>query len=294
MGSDGSEPGRDTRLLPASENAKRFFADAGPRVPALLYHHVGPSRTGTHRNLTVSPRRFEEQMRWVARRGYVSVKPSDWLRWIRGGEDLPEKPILLTFDDAYADTAEYGLPIVRKYGFSCVVFLVTQRLGGTNTWDQASGVEPLQLMTAEQIRHWAGQGIEFGAHSRTHVDLTQLSSAECAEEITGSKNDLIALLGSPVASFAYPYGKHNETVRKSVRQEFDLAFTAEEGMNDLRTDPHLLRRTLVRANDSLVHFALIAHSGLRVSGWRVRLAVRTRFKKMLRRLTQQASKRSSE
>ena len=154
--------------------------------------------------------------------------------------------------------------------------------------------EPLQLMTAEEIRHWASQGIEFGAHSRTHVDLTQLSSAECAEEITSSKNDLIALLGSPVISFAYPYGKFNETVHELVRQEFDLAFTAEEGMNDLRADPHLLRRTLVRAGDSLVHFALIAHSGLRVSGWRVRLAARTRFKKMLRRLTQPASKRSSE
>jgi peptidoglycan/xylan/chitin deacetylase (PgdA/CDA1 family) len=242
----------------------------------------------------VSSQRFEEQMRWLARRRYVSVKPSDWLRWVRRGEDLPEKPILLTFDDAYADTAEYALPIVRKYGFSCVVFVVTRQVGGTNTWDQATSAEPLQLMTAEEIRHWASQGIEFGAHSRTHVDLTQLSTADCAEEITSSKNDLIALLGSPVISFAYPYGKFNETVHKSVRQEFDLAFTAEEGMNDPRTDPHLLRRTLVRAGDSLVHFALIAHSGLRVSGWRVRLAARTRFKKMLRRLTQPASKRSSE
>ena len=141
--------------LPASKNADRNSAEAGPRL-LLLYHHVGPSRPGIDSKLTLSPQRFEQQMRWLARRGYAGVKPSDWLRWIRGGEGLPEKPILLTFDDAYADTAEYGLPIVRKYGFSCVVFVVTERLGGTNAWDQARGRATLQLMTAEQIRHWAG------------------------------------------------------------------------------------------------------------------------------------------
>ena len=107
------------------------------KLPVLLYHHVGHFKPGTYRELTVLPEKFERQIRWLARRGYIGVRPADWLNWVRDGKSLPEKPILLTFDDAYADVAEYALPILRKYGFSGAVFVVTERLGGTNTWDEA-------------------------------------------------------------------------------------------------------------------------------------------------------------
>jgi peptidoglycan/xylan/chitin deacetylase (PgdA/CDA1 family) len=138
---------------------------------------------------------------------------------------------------------------------------VTGRLGGTNTWDEAEGSGTLHLMTAEQIRSWAEQGIEFGAHSRTHPDLTKLSTAECSAEVAGSKSDLSALLGSPVVSFAYPYGECNDAVRDLVRLEFDLAFSVEEGMNYLRGDPHLLRRAYIGPKDSLTEFGLIVRLG---------------------------------
>jgi peptidoglycan/xylan/chitin deacetylase (PgdA/CDA1 family) len=282
MRGEGPETGHNSRLLPATKNTDRISANAGPRTPVLLYHHVGPPRPGIDRKLTMSPQRFEQQMRWLARRGYVGLRPSDWSRWIRGERGLPENPILLTFDDAYADTADYALPILREYGLSGAVFVVTERLGATNAWDEARGCVTLQLMTAEQIQYWAGQGIEFGAHSRTHADLTHLPSAECWEEIVGSKNDLAALLGNPVVSFAYPYGKYNDAVRDLVGREFDLAFSVEEGMNDLRGDPHLIRRTLVCANDSLLRFALMVRSGLSVDGWRIKFRVRTRLKRLLR------------
>jgi len=288
---DRSEIDRNTRLLAANEKADRLSSQVGMRIPALLYHHVGPSRPGIHHKLTVSPERFEQQIRWLARHNYSGIKPSDLLRWMRDGKGLPEKPILLTFDDAYADTAEYALPVLRMYGLSGAVFVVTERLGEINAWDEIRGSITLRIMTAEQIRYWVGEGIEFGAHSRTHADLTQLASAECSEEISGSRNDLTALLDRPALSFAYPYGKFNDAVHELVKREFDLAFTVEEGMNDLRRDPHLLRRTLICANDSLLQFALKARSGLSFDGWRVKLAIRTRLKRLLRRLTHSASKR---
>ena len=108
--------------------------------------------------MTVSPAKFEQQIRWLARRGFQGICPRDWLQWLREGKGLPDKPILLTFDDAYADTAEYALPILKKYGFGAAVFVVTERLGGTNTWDEAEGCGTLHLMTAEQIRYWADAG----------------------------------------------------------------------------------------------------------------------------------------
>ncbi len=252
------------------------------KLPVLLYHHVGPFRAGTYRELTVSPKKFEKQVRWLTRRGYVGIKPADWLEWVREGKSLPEKPILLTFDDAYADTAEYALPILRKYRFSGTVFVVTERLGGTNTWDEAQGCGTLHLMTAEQIRYWDGQGIEFGAHSRTHAHLSKLSAADLSAEVVGSRNDLSALLSHPVVSFAYPYGDYNDAVRDLVRGEFDLSFSIQEGLNYLSGDRHLLKRAYIGPFDSIVEFALSVRRGgiRRIRDWRGKLRLRTRLKRL--------------
>ena len=115
-------------------------------------------------------------------------------------------------------------------------------------------------MTAEQIREWAAHGIEFGAHSRTHPDLTALSQAALVEEVAGSGQDLAGIVGTRVVSFAYPYGFHNEPVLNCVRGAFDLAFGTDEGLNDIATDPYLLLRTMVQPTDSWMDLR-----------WRVRL-----------------------
>lgn len=248
--------------------------------PALLYHRVGPFRPGAHVELTVSPERFERQIRWLVRRGYSGISPTDWLASARGSKPLPPKPIMLTFDDAYADTAEYALPVLQRNGFSGAVFVVTGRLGGTNTWDEAEGSETLRLMTEEQVRYWAMRGIEFGAHSRTHPHLPKLSEARIADEVMGSKNDLAGLLENPVASFAYPYGEFSAEVLKFVQDGFDLAFTAEEGMNDLQDDPYLLKRAFVGPNESFCEFIFNVRSGRSMRGWRIKLALRTRLRKL--------------
>jgi peptidoglycan/xylan/chitin deacetylase (PgdA/CDA1 family)/glycosyltransferase involved in cell wall biosynthesis len=237
-----------------------FQAEFGMRLPVLLYHHVGPLRPGTYPELTVSPEKFERQIRWLARRGYVGVPPSAWLAWCKEGRALPDRPILLTFDDAYADLTEHAFPVLRRYGFNATVFVVTGQMGGTNAWDEKEGSGRHELMTAEQIRYWASQGIEFGAHSRSHADLRALQGSDLTDEVTGSGRDLAELLGTRVLSFAYPYGYHSGAVEKCLESSFALAFGVEEGLNCLQTDLLLLRRTMVQPDDSLSDFA-----------WRVRL-----------------------
>ena len=100
----------------------------GMRLPVLLYHHVGPHRPGTISGLTVSPERFEKHVRWLARRGYQGIRSADWLKWRREGKGLPDKPILFTFDDAYADLVKYAFPILHRYGFGASVYVVTGQL----------------------------------------------------------------------------------------------------------------------------------------------------------------------
>jgi peptidoglycan/xylan/chitin deacetylase (PgdA/CDA1 family) len=258
-----------------------------------MYHHVGPAVLGTNPDLTVTPAQFERQLRWLKSRGYTSILPTDWLNYVSHGNALPKRPLLLTFDDAYADLAECCFPLLEKYGFTAVVFVPTANIGGTNTWDQPIWPEPHRVLSAEQILHWVGRGIEFGAHSRTHPDLTKLSVAECMAEIVGSKNDLVALLGLPIVSFAYPYGENNEASRDFVREEFGLGFGTEEGMNNLRTDRHLLRRIYIGPNDSLVEFALFMRldGAKRVRDHLSKFRVRTRLKSAIRWISRTFSQR---
>jgi len=270
----------------AAGSWKALHSEFAVRLPVLLYHHVGPVRPGTIRGLTLSPERFERQMGWLARRGYIGIRPSDWVRWRREGKGLPEKPVLLTFDDGYADLTEYALPVLRRYSFGAVVFVVTGQVGGTNAWDEARGSGTHQLMTAEQIRYWAAQGIEFGAHSRTHADLTTLAPHGLEQEVIGSGSDLSSIVGSRVVSFAYPYGAYNQTVCDCVRGAFDLAFCADdrmEGMNHLLTDPCLLRRTMVQTGDSLLALESRVRWGRNpIQNVRARVSLRSRLKRAAR------------
>ncbi len=218
-------------------------------------------------------------MRWLARRGYAGIRPSDWLAWRRGEAALPDKPVLITFDDAYADVAEYALPVLDGYGFGAAVFVVTGQVGKTNTWDERQGSGTHPLMTAQQIRQWAGQGIEFGAHSRTHPDLRSLPAAELAEEIEGSKKDLTNLLGAPVLCFAYPYGESNAAVRQCAGAAFALAFGGDEkGLNHLATELDLLRRIMVWPQDSWLDLALCVRFGWHPRGKMRGLLLRAKWK----------------
>lgn len=257
----------------------------GVTLPVLLYHHVGPARPGTYPELTISPERFEQQVRWLARHGYVAVRPSDWQSWRLGAGPLPDKPVLLTFDDGYADLAEFALPVLERHGFGAAVFVVTGEIGGTNRWDEERGAGTHRLMSADQIREWSARGIEFGAHGRSHADFTTLADADLASELFGCASDLADLLGKPPAAFAYPYGYYDERVTERARRVFDLAFTCDEGMNDLRTAPYRLLRTMVQPRDLWPDFSFRVWFGWSpLERLRARLRLRTRVAATVERL----------
>ena len=225
------------------------------KLPILVYHDVGYPVPAAWPALTIVPEQFERQMRWLEDHGYVGIRPSDWLAWRRRGKEWLFKPVIITFDDAYANIAKHALPLLRRLGFAAAVYVVTARIGASSSWDEAKGLKTLELMGAEQIQHWAGEGIEFGAHGRTHVNLTTLSEIQLAEEVEGSAHDLSVLLGVRTTSFAYPYGAHDPSVRECVGRVVDMALTVEPGLNDLRTEPMKLHRTAIQPRDSMSAFA---------------------------------------
>lgn len=251
----------------------------GHRVAVLLYHHIGfRADTADHLSLTISPARFLRQMRWLKWRGYTAITPTQWLACREAGAPLPRKAVMLTFDDAYADLAQHALPVLERYGFPSAVFVITGKAQDFASW------EGRPTMTIEQIKHWARRGVEFGAHTRQHRDLTAISDEVLAAEVGGSKEDLMRA-GVPPLSFAYPYGFYNDRVRRSVSDVFPLAFTCDEGLNDMATDPLLLKRTMVQRSDSILDIELRAALGKSpLSQLRTRLRLRTRSRSVLRRL----------
>jgi peptidoglycan/xylan/chitin deacetylase (PgdA/CDA1 family) len=257
----------------------------GLSLPVLLYHRVGAPRAGTNALLTVPPEEFERQMRWLAGRGCVGIRPADWLAWCREGKALPQKPVLITFDDGYADLGEHALPVIRRLGFGAAVYVVTGRLGGRSAWDDKLGFGSHPLMTAEQIGYWAGRGIDFGAHSRSHPDLTVLDDDALGAEVEGSAEDLARLLGRRPVSFAYPYGIHNTRVRERVARSFDLALSCEPGRNSLLTDLHQLRRAEILPGDGVSKFVWRLYlDRLRPAHLRQRLRLRSRGKSALHKM----------
>ena len=231
------------------------------RLPVLMYHHVGPPQANFDRDLTVSTSQFEKQIRYLAGLGYTGIRAADWLAWIDEGKPLPEKPMLLTFDDAFQDLKDHAFPILERHGFGGVVFVVTHQVGKDNRWDEARGYDLLPCLTAAEIRSSAARGIEFGAHSRTHADFTRLNDAQLDDELGGSREDLAALLGEPVTTFAYPFGHYNQAAAACARRSIPLAFTTDDGLNTLATDRALLHRNMVYAWDRPIDLASLVWLG---------------------------------
>jgi peptidoglycan/xylan/chitin deacetylase (PgdA/CDA1 family)/glycosyltransferase involved in cell wall biosynthesis len=261
---------------------RREFATT---LPVLMYHHVGPPRPGTYPELTISPALFERHLRWLWRHRYTPIRSSDWIAWVREAKPLPAKPVLITIDDGYADVAEFALPILKRHGFTAVVYVVTSQIGGTNAWDEAQGSGTHRLMSADQIRDWTRAGIEFGVHTRTHPDLRSLAPDRLEAEIAGSADDLAELTGERPASFAYPYGYYNDAALQCAGHHFALAMTCDEGLNTLATRPESLRRVMIYPTDSMAEFAMRVRLGWSpIQHLRARLHPRARLRAVLRPL----------
>jgi len=160
---------------------------------------------------------FGGHLRWLRSNGWQSVSLSRVAAALAGGPPLPSRAVAITFDDGYRDNFEHAWPLLRRFGFSATVFIVTGAVGGDSSFDSGAGYEPAPMLAAGEIRLLRAGGIEFGSHTRTHPDsLPQLSGEELRDELAGSRRDLEAILDAPVELFAYPHSRHDEPVEAAV------------------------------------------------------------------------------
>lgn len=221
-------------------------------IAILSYHQTRrPPRRGVPvRSLVLPPWRFALQLRTLKALGWRGLSMRDLEPYLRG--ERTGKVFGITLDDGYVNNFEHALPILRGLGFTATSFIVTAQIGGSNAWDHAKGVPPAALMDEAQLRGWLEAGMELGAHTRNHVDLTACTDPVALDEIVGSKRDLEDRLGIEVRNFCYPYGEHRAEHAEMAREAgYATATTIVSTRARRGDDPMRVPRISIHLEDSL-------------------------------------------
>jgi peptidoglycan/xylan/chitin deacetylase (PgdA/CDA1 family) len=225
----------------------RLADEGGLRI--LFYHRVSNDRD----ELAVHPRRFREQMDYLAQAGYRVIDIVQVADLLDAGE-VPKRTVGLNFDDGYLDVAEHALPVLAEHGFRATVFIatgVTDRRASF-AWYRR---QPALLGWAEIAELDRGGTLEFEAHSVTHPNLLAVDDRSAAAEIEGSKRELEARLDRRVTALSYPAGLFGERERRlAVAAGYRAAVSCEPGVNLPDTDRFALRRRQIDARDRLLDF----------------------------------------
>ena len=213
----------------------------------LMYHKVNDVLGNT---VTVPVSLFDEQLAQLGELGYTPVSLEDVLAYYRDQAPLPERAVLITFDDGYLDNLENAVPVLKRCGYPAVLFVPIGYLDESRPLPHdehlaANGVLN-RTLDWEQLRELEGAGVRIESHGIGHRPLADLELDEATREITLSKLRLEERLGRRVRAFAYVKGSeaHYRPVHLSLLRQagYELAFTSISGANGPRTDPLQLHR----------------------------------------------------
>lgn len=199
-------------------------------VPVLAYHMIA----GDDDTYSVSEVNFDQQMQYLKENGYTAISLLEFAKAKKGKFTLPEKPIIITFDDGYDNNYTKAMPIMEKYGMKGTVFMVANDIGKKD------------YLTLDQLKGWQAHNMEIGSHTANHVPLATLTSEQKKEEIVASKL-LIEWKGLNTVFFmAYPFGSFDEESEQLLKENDYLGgLTGKSGLNTFDTNPYLLHRVNV-------------------------------------------------
>ncbi|MBI5555853.1 MAG: polysaccharide deacetylase family protein [Elusimicrobia bacterium] len=229
-------------------------------VAILMYHKIGlPPPNSQLSNLWVSQKKFVGQLRYLKEHNIPVITFADYYQMLQE-KKVPEKAAIITFDDGYQDNYTEAFPLLKKYGFKAMFFLVSDTIGIINKWHNLATESQQQMLSLEQIKEMQESGMEFGSHTLSHLNLQELSIKNAASQISKSKIALEKALGKPVDIFAYPYGAgaYNPAVKQLVRPAgYKLAVGIKQAINRIgREDYFALKRITVRGDENLFDFYL--------------------------------------
>ncbi|QMU80536.1 polysaccharide deacetylase family protein [Streptacidiphilus sp. PB12-B1b] len=218
----------------------------------LLYHAVTDDPPPWIARFTVRPRQFLAQLDAIRDSGRTPLTATGLTEALAGRAPLPERPIVVTIDDGFADLPRFTAPALAERGIPATAYLTTGALAA----DPRCLLPPAPMMTLDQVKEVADCGLEIGAHTVTHPQLDTLSTAEVLRELRTPKAVLEDVLGEPVPAFAYPHGYNSGAVRRLVRATgYTSATAVRDALSSTRDDPFRIARLMLKSTDTTAELA---------------------------------------
>lgn len=229
------------------------------RIPILMYHSISQSTNRRFQPFTVAPEAFAAQMAYLHQQGYTPMTVTQAMQARTSITDQwPQRPVILTFDDGFADFWTAAMPILQEYSLSATLYITTGFIGSTSSWLRHERETNRSMLTWEQIATIQTWGIECAAHTHSHPQLDMLPPTRAREEIIRSKELLEDNLGQAVYSFAYPYGYSTPHVRHIVQEAgYTSACAVRHALSSVDDHAFALARLMVRSTTSLDEFAAL-------------------------------------
>ena len=218
-------------------------------VPVLMYHALEsdncPCGSDDPGELVyvVNVDEFKKQINYLYENGYKTITSLD----ILANDSLPEKPIMIGFDDGHESNYTMAMPILNEYGFKAEIYITTGWIGSPH------------YLASEQIIALYKNGMVIGSHGETHRLFNDLSEAEIIEELVNSKSALESIIGEKIVIFAAPGGRYNEMTLRCLKDlNYKVAYTSDIGVINEKTDKYKIPRIAIKKNTTMDEFKKIA------------------------------------
>jgi peptidoglycan/xylan/chitin deacetylase (PgdA/CDA1 family) len=224
-------------------------------IPILCYHSVQDKAQSPY---SVATGKFWRQMAFLKKNGYSTVTLKHLVAHLRGDTGaVRERSVVLSFDDGFTDFDVHVLPVLKHYGFSGVLSIVTD-FCTNEAVRRENGMIESRALSWSQVRHVAASGVEIASHGRSHYPVTSMSLDVAQSEIQQSKRTIESELQRRVDFFCYPHGAWNAQIADLVEQTgYKAAMTTGVGLVRKGDNPFRLRRVTMKRDFSLIEFRLM-------------------------------------
>lgn len=241
--SNNIDAAADTNSTPKEDEVrfnKATLTRGNIAVPVLCYHDVNPKQSN---DLLLDPQKFKAEMQYLKDANYIPITMSEFYGFLRENKQIPEKSVLITFDDGYKGNYTYAYPILKEFNFKATIFMISDF------------VDNDLYLSKDELKELSNNGIEIGSHTAKHDNLSELNKASQITTMKNSKKSLETILGKPVDCIAYPFGKSNSYTREAAKEcAYKLGFNLNGKMADKSDNTYNIDRLYISNSYSLQQF----------------------------------------
>lgn len=231
------------------EETQRWLTRETPvKIPILMYYSISSGNS-----FRVPPTEFEQQMQFLKKAGYYTLKPAGLYRAFETNTVPAEKVVLITFDDGYSDNYTAALPVLERYGLASTVFMITGTTGKPNHLT----IEQMKTMQQQQ------QQVTIESHTVNHQELNQLAKETQLTEMIDSKRFIKDKFDHDSIILSYPVGCYNdETLAAANTAGYKLAVTTEPGLASKADGYYQLKRVRITPGLSIESYRTLIENGV--------------------------------